>query len=301
MYESSDKINIERKSAQDLEATLSLNKKMNAIIGISIALAAIGINFGVNKNRNRNAEWRNFLMENSPRGTDGTLNSEEASRLFAQNCNGVSPSIYKQLQRSGLNYAFETEKGDTLWHLCQKSLMWTTVVPLLKAANVPMDAVNKEGRTPWLVAIAADDVTAAKWFKDNGANTAAVDSSGNPAWFLAGARTHDALRLWGLEKPDARNAFGQNDFIYALSNRRDERAKKLFAMGPDLAIRDRSGKVALHYAASSGNSELTLAIVQRNPEYLYVEDARRKKPVDIANGATRSILREYSNTGSRYE
>jgi ankyrin repeat protein len=280
---------------------MAVNKKMNVIIGISIALAAVVIHFGGNKNRNNNAEWENFLMENSSRGSGETLDSEEASRMFAQNCNSVSPTVYKQLQRFNLNYAYETDKGETLWHLCQKSHMWTTLVPLIKAANVSMESPNKEGRTPWLSAIVEDDGVAAKWFKDNGANTAAVDTSGNPAWFLAGVRTHDALRMWGLEKTDTRNLSGQNDLIYALSNKRNERARKLFDMGPDLGIRDRSGKIALHYAASSGNSELTLAIVQRNPEYLYIEDSRHKKPVDLATGNTRSILREYLNTSTRYE
>lgn len=292
---------MKRKHAQDLEATVAGNKKTNAIIAVVIGLAAIGINFGVNKSKNTNIEWQNFLMENSPRDMNARLTSEEASRLFALNCNNVSPNVHQQLLRFGLNYAYETDKGENLWHLCQKSPLWSVVVPQLKAAQISMEAPNKEGRTPWLTAIVADDVTAAKWFKDNGANTAAVDASGNPAWFLAGARTHDSLRIWGLEKPDVRNSLGQNDLIYALSNRRDERARKLFETGPDLTIGDRSGKTALHYAAINGNAELTLAIVQRNPEYMYVEDGRRKKPVDVATGNTRSILREYSNTAPRYE
>ena len=106
---------------------------------------------------------------------------------------------------------------------------------------------------------------------------------------------------WGLDKSDMRNALGQTDFMYALSSNQNERAKKLFDMGPDLAVRDTQGKVALHYAAASGNEELTLAIVQRNPEYMYMEDNRRKKPVDVAQTRTRSVLREYTSTNSRYE
>ena len=278
---------------------MARNKKINALIGISIAFVAIGINFGIGKNKNTNVEWQNFLMEHSSREVNARLSPEQASRLFALNCNNISTNIYQQLVQFGLNYAYETDKGDNLWHLCQKSQLWSVVVPHLKTARVSMETANKEGRTPWLVAISADDVTAAKWFKDNNVNTAAVDLSGNPAWFLAGVRTHDALRLWGLEKTDVRNTSGQNDLIYALSNRREDRAQQLFEMGQDLSIRDRNGKTALHYAAINGNAKLTLAIVQRNPEYMYVEDGRRKKPIDVAAGDARSILREYSNTINR--
>lgn len=279
---------------------MARNKKINAIIAISIVLAAIGLNFGTNKNRNGDAEWKNFLAENGP-GPDGTLTAQEASKILGYSCNNVTPHIYKQLLQSNLDYTYKNDKDETYWHLCQKSPMWGILVSKLKEANVSMESPNREGRTPWLVAVSTDNVERARWFKENGANLGAVDNVGNPAWFLAGPLMQETLQLWGLDKSDARNALGQTDFMYALSNNREERAKKLFEMGPDLAMRDAQGRVALHYAAASGNEELTLAIVQRNPEYMYIEDNKRKKPVDIAQSRARSILREYSNTSSRYE
>ena len=279
---------------------MARNKKINAIIAISLALAVVGFHFGTSKSRNDYAEWKNFLMENGP-GPEGHLTSQEATKILGYSCNSVTPSIYRQLLASNLDYAYKNDKGDTFWHLCQKSPMWGVLVSKLKEANVSMETSNKEGRTPWLVAVATNNVERARWFKDNGANVAALDNTGNPAWFLAGPVVQDALQLWGLDKSDMRNALGQTDFMYALSNNQNERAKKLFDMGPDLAVRDTQGKVALHYAAASGNEELTLAIVQRNPEYMYMEDNRRKKPVDVAQTRTRSILREYTSTNSRYE
>lgn len=279
---------------------MARNKKINAIIAISIVLAAIGLNFGTNKSRNGDAEWKNFLAENGP-GPNGTLTTQEASKILGYSCNSVTPHIYKQLLQSNLDYSYKNDKGETYWHLCQKSPMWGILVSKLKEANVSMESPNREGRTPWLVAVSTDNVERSRWFKENGANLGAVDNVGNPAWFLAGPLMQETLQLWGLDKSDARNALGQTDFMYALNNNREERAKKLFEMGPDLAMRDAQGRVALHYAAASGNEELTLAIVQRNPEYMYVEDNKRKKPVDIAQSRARSILREYSNTSSRYE
>ena len=276
------------------------NKKINAIIAITIVMAVIGFNFGTNKNRSADAEWKNFLAENGP-GPNGTLTTQEASKILGYSCNSVTPSIYKQLLQSSLDYTYKNEKNETYWHLCQKSPMWGILASKLKEANVSMESPNREGRTPWLVAVASDNLERARWFKENGANVGALDNMGNPAWFLAGPLMQETLQLWGLDKADARNALGQTDFMYALSSNREDRAKKLFEMGPDLAMRDAQGRVALHYAASSGNEELTLAIVQRNPEYMYIEDNKRKKPVDIAQSRARSILQEYSNTGSRYE
>ena len=45
---------------------MARNKKINAIIAISLALAVVGFHFGTSKSRNDDAEWKNFLMENGP-------------------------------------------------------------------------------------------------------------------------------------------------------------------------------------------------------------------------------------------
>lgn len=275
------------------------NKKVIAFVVSFVIFTAIGINFNKSERQTKNVEWIEFLMENSSQSANKKLGSEEASLMLSQNCNRVSPGIYKELQRYTLDYSYQNEKGETFWHLCQKSMVWGTLVAQLKAANVSTEVANKEGKTPWLVAVENDNTTIAKWFKDNGANTAALDLAGNPAWFLAGPSTHDALRLWGLDKVDARNYAGQNDFIYALSNQKKERSKKLFEEGSDLSIRDHRKKTALHYAASTGNVELTRAIVKRNPEHMYAEDSRRGKPIDVASSSTRAILQEYGDASGR--
>ena len=278
---------------------MTTTKKIIAIFVIVVIFTTIGINFNRYERQTKNVEWIEFLMENSSQSVNNTLESEEASRMLSQNCNRVSPNIYKQLQRQPLDYSYQNEKGETLWHLCQKSMVWGAIVVQLKLANISMDITNKEGKTPWLIAVEKDNIVIAKWLKDNGANMAALDIAGNSAWFLAGPLAHDALRIWGLDEGNTRNYAGQNDFIYALSNQKAERARKLFETGPDLFIRDRKKKTALHYAASTGNAELTLAIVKRNPEHMYAEDSRRQKPIDVATSSTRYILQEYSGASER--
>ena len=165
---------------------MARNKKINAIIAISLALAVVGFHFGTSKSRNADAEWKNFLMENGP-GPEGHLTSQEATKILGYSCNSVTPSIYRQLLASNLDYAYKNDKGDTFWHLCQKSPMWGVLVSKLKEANVSMETSNKEGRTPWLVAVATNNVERAPLVQRQWCKCSGTGQYGQPSLVFGGA------------------------------------------------------------------------------------------------------------------
>lgn len=245
--------------------------------------------------RQGDAEWLNFLAENGgdPRGE---LTAAKASELLFNGCNYTTPAIYDKLRKVSLDYEYQNLEKQTFLHQCQKGPLWEKIATeALK--KIDINARDENGRTPWLFAVEKGNLEAATWLKNKGANIQATDNNGNNAWFVAHESLHDQLRLWNLDQSDFKNDELQNDLMYFLKNGKKKRAMLLLKGAPDLEMRDRKGRTALHYAAMQGNTEVVQMILNKNLDYAYVEDVNKKTPVDVANGGARSILLQYTRKG----
>ncbi|WP_413852641.1 ankyrin repeat domain-containing protein, partial [Candidatus Ruminimicrobium bovinum] len=122
-----------------------------------------------------------------------------------------------------------------------------------------VNATDKNGKTPLLIAIEKSSLNTVNYLFDNDADFEVRDNLGNSALMLACAvEKKDIVELL-LQKGidvDERNKNGETALIIAVKKNNDEIALLLLSKQANIAATDKYGNTALIYAAINNNAEL---------------------------------------------
>lgn len=279
----------------------------NMVIGAGLVISAIFFVLNLTGGGNRaamsgeHAEWAEIVQTYGLR-KDGIPSETQAQEILLGSCTGVSAATYVKLKTYAKTLNFHGNDGRTLLHVCQKGTLWETIADEYLKETKDINPVDARGLTPLLVAVREGNLNQALWLKQHGADINATDENGNNAIFLANEKMYDMVLSWYPLTDDPVNANGQTLLMVAIEYRQKDKITRLMQQAPSLEKQDRFGKTALHYAAQSGDAEITKEIISRNLDLAYIEDRQRQTPIDVATGSATRILSQYTRARrSRYD
>jgi ankyrin repeat protein len=206
------------------------------------------------------------------------------SDIFAADNAGVTPFERSLINRSPILYSLITSEsvfqndsqGNTMLHIAVKNRADIEIINYIIDRNAQVNARNKEGDTPLLLAVRLNEQASGELLLSRGADIFASNSAGESPLFLTfpkEGKSDSELRRWMLSPQTlkAKDGLGNTALHYLAQWKSDRWIPQLISMGAYTEAPNATGETPL-FTAVKVNSPSTIRVLETNGAQIRARD-----------------------------